>query len=107
MSTKRILDQEIEAALTEGSGRVATKRPLERTPRHIARPDRSVIVRPTSVRWHGGMKVRVVGFGADVRQGVRVALPVGSFAVMHPDAGERLADGTVRVHEDSLRDTAG
>jgi hypothetical protein len=49
----------------------------------------------------------VVKFGADVRQGVRASLPIGALAVMHPDAGEKLPDGTVRVHEDELHDTAG
>ena len=73
---------------------------------HASRLDRNIIVRPTSTRWPGGVKVRVVKFGADVRQGVRAVLPVGSFAVMHPDAGEKLPSGTVRVHEDDLRDTA-
>jgi hypothetical protein len=73
---------------------------------HASRPDRNIIVRPTSTRWPGGVKVRVVKFGADVRQGVRAVMPVGSLAVMHPDAGEKLPDGTVRVHEDYLHDTA-
>lgn len=73
---------------------------------HASRPDRNIIVRPTPTRWPGGVKVRVVKFGDDVRQGVRAVMPVGSLAVMHPDAGERLPDGTVRVHEDDLRDTA-
>jgi len=73
---------------------------------HASRLDRHIIVRPTSTRWPGGMKVRIVKFGPDVRQGVRASLPVGSFAVMHPDAGQKLDDGTVRVHEDDLRDTA-
>src|SRR4029077_9954214 len=49
-----------------------------------ARPDRYIIVRPTSTRWPGGLKVRVIKFGADVRQAGRTALPVGSLAVMHP-----------------------
>lgn len=73
---------------------------------HASRPDRNIIVRPTSTRWPGGVKVRVVKFGADVRQGVRAVMPIGSLAVMHPDAGEKLPDGTVSVHEDELRDTA-
>ncbi len=94
------LDREIAQALARKSNQHHS------TISGVARPDRSIFVRPTSTRWPGGIKVRIVKFGADVRQGVRAALPIGSLAAMHPDAGERLPDGTVRVHEDELRDTA-
>ncbi len=73
---------------------------------HSGHKDRSIIVRLTSIQWPSGVKVHVVKFGPDVRQGVRSRLPIGSVAVMHPDVGKRLPDGTVSVHEDELRDTA-
>ena len=71
------------------------------------RPNRNIVVKFTADRWPGGVKVRVVKLGIGVRKGVRDALPVGSFAVMHPDAGRKLSNGTVMVHEDELHDTAG
>lgn len=103
--------QVVEVIATSGRYHATMKTSPAQLDRDIAealssRLDRSIIVRPTSTRWPGGVKVRVVKFGPDVRQGVRAVMPVGSLAVMHPDAGEKLPDGTVRVHEDELRDTA-
>ncbi len=85
------LDAEIEDMLSTSSA---------------SRPNRNIIVRLTSDRWPGGVKVRVVRLGVGVRQGLRHTFRVGSFAVMHPDAGRKLPDGTVLVHEDALHDTA-
>jgi hypothetical protein len=95
------LEAEGIAVHPDVSARHSTKLSTER-----AIKDRTVIVRPTSTRWPGGVKVRIVAFGPDVRSGVRASLPIGSFAAMHPDAGKTRGDGTIRVHEDSLSDTA-
>jgi hypothetical protein len=44
--------------------------------------------------------------GADVRQAyVHAVMPVGARAALPPDAGGKLPEGTVRVHEDDLRNT--